>query len=87
VEEDFTESIDMLHVWHNVLISVFVLLIFALYLLIYRPMINQLADKTISAWEMAKLIPQDYSDHFKSLKQVLWKYRNELKQLSYEAEV
>jgi hypothetical protein len=85
VEEDFTESIGELHVWHDSLLSSFVLLNFALYFLIYRPMINQLAKKTISAWEMTKLIPQDYGDHFKSLKQVVFKYRNELKRLSYEA--
>ncbi|MEE4247667.1 MAG: hypothetical protein V2I33_19865 [Kangiellaceae bacterium] len=44
-------------VWHKLLMSLYVVFSLALFIFVYRPMINQLGMDSKNAWNLCKLIP------------------------------
>ena len=57
IEEDYIDAANSMVIYHNLLMSLFVILSSALYMFMYRPMINRLGDETMSAWNLTKMIP------------------------------
>ena len=79
LEEDYISAANAMVIYHNLLMSLFVILSSALYLFMYRPMINRLGDETISAWNLTKMIPQDHGGYFEKLSNIIKEKRDYLK--------
>jgi len=79
IEEDYIDAANSMVIYHNLLISLFVILSSALYMFMYRPMINRLGEETISAWNLTKMIPQDHSGYFDKLTTIIKEKRDYLK--------
>ena len=45
IEEDYIDAANSMVIYHNLLMSLFVILSSALYMFMYRPMINRLGKK------------------------------------------
>jgi hypothetical protein len=56
VEDDYVDAANAMRMYHNILMSLFVVLCIFLYALIYNPMIKRLGLETRAAWNMTKMV-------------------------------
>lgn len=57
-EEDYNDKIAGLKVWHDLMLSIYVIFMAGLFFFVYIPMINRHGEDCIHAWNLCKLIPQ-----------------------------
>jgi len=60
--KDYKERIFELKTLQNIVIWLYFGLILLLYIVLYKPMINELAFETCAVWSMSSLIPQEYQE-------------------------
>lgn len=78
-EEDYSNSQSAMHVWQNLLISLYTIFAVLFYIFVYQPMIRKIGQDTKDAWNMCTLIPQEYQEEFKKLNAAIKERRDNFK--------
>ena len=78
-EEDYSNSQSAMHVWQNLLISLYTIFAVLFYIFVYQPMIKKIGQDTKDAWNMCTLIPQEYQEEFKKLNSAIKERRDNFK--------
>lgn len=78
-ETDFSASFSHLHIYQNLLISLYLICSVLFYLLIYHPLIRNLGNEARSSWSLCALLPQEYQEEFRKLNSVIKEKRDRFK--------
>jgi len=78
-EEDYSDKVGELDIWHDVMLALYVIFTVAILILLYLPMINKLGQDAYNAWNLLKLIPQEQFDGCAQLVQIVRERRDNFK--------
>jgi len=78
-ENDFTTGQSHMHIYQNLLISLYIVSAVLFYLLIYHPMIHRIGQDTKNSWALCTLLPQEYQEEFRKLNAVIKERRDRFK--------
>lgn len=78
-ESDFTAGQSHMHIYQNLLISLYIVSAVLFYLLVYHPMIHRLGQDTKNSWALCALLPQEYQEEFRKLNAVIKEKRDRFK--------
>lgn len=78
-ESDFTAGQSHMHIYQNLLISLYIVSAVLFYLFIYHPMIQRLGQDAKNSWSLCALLPQEYQEEFRKLVTVIKERRDRFK--------